>query len=86
MKLALTLALLCLAMVGSAGTPINRDFYEKLERFNEHYCKFYRAVHGCPKGAAFLDDCKPELGTFDYYEFNHAASAARPLFSLEKEK
>ena len=85
MKRALILGFLCLVMVGSAGTS-NPDFYEKLERFNEHYCKFYRAVHGCQKDALRIEDCSPPLATFDWYEFNHAAHEARDLFSLEKEK
>lgn len=82
MNRILILGFLCLVMVGSSSTA-DRAFYEKLERFNEHYVKFYRMVHGCPKGAAFIEQCKPELGTFDYYEFNHAATEAGPLFGLK---
>jgi len=84
MRRAAILGFLCLVMVGSAGTP-NRNFDEKLERFHYHYDLFVRAYLGCPKGAAFVKECRPELGTFDYSEFNHAARDARPLFALEKE-
>jgi hypothetical protein len=84
-KRALILGFLCLVMVGSAGTS-NPSFEANLARFHLHYDKFIRAYEGCPKGAAFIEECKPALGTFDWYEFNHAAKEARPLFSLEKEK
>jgi len=84
-KRALILGFLCLVMVGSAGTS-NPSFQENLARFHLHYDKFMRAYEGCPKGAAFIEECKPDLGTFDYGEFNRAAHEARDLFSLEKEK
>ena len=85
MKRAFLIASLCMVMVGSASTP-NLSFEENLARFHLHYDKFIRAYEGCPKGAAFIEECKPDLGTFDWYEFNHAAHEARDLFSLEKEK
>src|ERR1035437_6891369 len=82
---ALILGCLSQVMVARAGTP-NPDFYEKLERFHLHCDKFIRAYEGCPKGAAFIEECKPALGTFDWRSEEHAASAARPLFSSEKDK
>jgi hypothetical protein len=82
MKRALILGLLCLVTAISAETP-NLNFAQNLERFHHHYDLFIRAYAGCPKGAAFIEQCKPELGTFDYYEFNHAAREAGPLFGLK---
>jgi hypothetical protein len=83
MKRALTLGLLCL-LVATCAEPPNRDFYAKLARFHHHYNLFMRAYLGCAKDAAYIEQCKPNLGTFDYYEFNHAAREAAPLFGLER--
>ncbi len=85
MKRTILLGLLCLMTAFSAEAP-NRDFLEKLARFHDHYQKFFRAYLGCPKDAAHIEDCKPDLGTFDFYEFNHAATSAGPLFGLERKK
>lgn len=84
MKRALMVGVLCLATARSA--PPNGEFARKLERFHYHYNLFVRAYLGCPKGAVYSEQCKPELGTFDYAEFNHAARDAAPLFDLDRRK
>ena len=82
---ALVLGLLCLMLAASAETP-NLEFERKLARFHEHYNRFMRELLGCAKNDAYIEQCRPSLGTFDMAEFNHAARDAGPLFGLERKK
>lgn len=82
MKRALLISLGLILCALSAEAP--DEFSMKLGRFHDHYNRFMRGYLGCATGAVSVDDCKPDLGTFDFREFRLAEEAAAPLFNLER--
>lgn len=84
MKRALLIGLFVLLSAMSAEAP--DEFGMHLARFHEHYNRFMRAYLGCSTAAVSIDDCKPDLGTFDFREFRHAEEAAAPLFNLQPKR
>jgi hypothetical protein len=83
-KRSLLIGLFVILSAMSAEAP--DEFGLNLARFHEHYNKFMRAYLGCGKAAVSIDDCKPDLGIFDFREFRHAEEAAAPLFNLQPKR
>lgn len=81
-RIVLTAGLLLFLAPLDAEAP--DEFGMKLARFHEHYDKFVRTFLGCPKDAGHVEECKPNLGTFDFREFRFAKEGAMPLFDLER--
>ena len=86
MKRSFLLALLLLCAAARSDTPFEKDFGARLWALHRHYGPLFLKFFGCPKEAAVIDDCHPQLGVIDYAEYGKARKAAMDLFDLQERK